>query len=79
MHPVLHMFDNHQLCKSRLLVNGLRPATMQHQQESLCNHLSSIRPQKHIAPFLHACSEDGLPWNPQQALQFSSKLNMPQL
>jgi len=49
------------------------------QRESLCSCLSSIPPQKHIAPFLHGYSEDGLPWNPQQALQFSSKLNMSQL
>jgi len=46
------------------------------QQESLCSCLSSIRPQKHIAHFLHGCSDDGIRWNPKQALQFSSKLNM---
>jgi len=46
------------------------------QWESLCSCLSSIPPQKHIAPFLHGCSADGLAWNPQQALQFSSKLSM---
>ena len=53
----------------------LEPDTI-YQRESLYSYLSSIQPQKHIGPFLHGYSEDGLPWNPQQALQFSSNLNM---
>ena len=53
----------------------LEPDTI-YQRESLYSYLSSIQPQKHIRPFLHGYSEDGLPWNPQQALQFSSNLNM---
>ena len=53
----------------------LEPDTI-YQRESLYSYLSSVQPQKHIGPFLHGYSEDGLPWNPQQALQFSSNLNM---
>jgi len=40
------------------------------------NKLFLSAPGCAIAPFLHGQSEDWLTWNPQQVLQFSSKLNM---
>jgi len=47
----------------------LEPNTLE-QCKSLCECRSSIQPQKHIASFLHGCSEDGLPLSPNKPFNF---------